>query len=160
SKSRCGDSPADAVPLQRRTSCRSLGRGTALSLSPRRFSRLHEGRWSLIMRPRLTVLVTCKNELHNIALCLESVRAIAGEVLVADSGSTDGTLEYLLSRGDCRVIEREYKAAGDFKNWAISHAAHEWVLILEADERVTPALAEEIRAALAEPPAADGFIIA
>ena len=48
---------------------------------------------------------------------------------MADSGSTDGTLEYLRARGDCRVIEREYRTAGDFKNWAIPQAAHRWVLV-------------------------------
>jgi glycosyltransferase involved in cell wall biosynthesis len=63
---------------------------------------------------------------------------------VADSGSTDGTLEIARELG-CRIIGREYHTSGDFKNWAIPQAAHEWVLILDADERVTPELAAEIR---------------
>jgi glycosyltransferase involved in cell wall biosynthesis len=111
------------------------------------------------MAQPLTVLILCKNERANIAPCIESVRGIADEILVADSGSTDGTLEYVLSRGDCRVIEREYRTAGDFKNWAIPQARHAWVLIVEADERVTPELADEIREVLADAPAIDAFWI-
>ncbi len=111
------------------------------------------------MKQPLTVLILCKNERTNIAPCIESVRGIADEILVADSGSTDGTLEYVLSRGDCRVIEREYRTAGDFKNWAIPQARHAWVLIVEADERVTEELAEEIRSVLADAPAVDAFWI-
>jgi glycosyltransferase involved in cell wall biosynthesis len=89
--------------------------------------------------------------------CIESVRGVADELLIADSGSTDGTLEYVRSRGDCRVIEREYVTAGDFRNWAIAQAKHEWVLLLDADERVSPELAASIRAALAAEPDVDGF---
>jgi glycosyltransferase involved in cell wall biosynthesis len=75
---------------------------------------------------------------------------VADEVLLADSGSSDGTLDIAHELG-CRVIEREYRTSGDFKNWAIPQAAHEWVLILDADERVTPELAAEIRRVLAAP---------
>jgi glycosyltransferase involved in cell wall biosynthesis len=71
-------------------------------------------------------------------------------VLVADSGSTDGTLEIARQLG-CRIIEREYGTSGDFKNWAIPQAAHDWVLILDSDERITPDLAAEIRRELAAP---------
>jgi glycosyltransferase involved in cell wall biosynthesis len=110
-------------------------------------------------RKKLTVLITCKNERNNIARCIESVRGIADELLVADSGSTDGTLEYVLSRGDCRVIERDYRTAGDFKNWAIPQAKHDWVFVVEADERVTPALAAELRSALGESPNVDGYFV-
>lgn len=105
----------------------------------------------------LTVIIPCKNERANIAPCLASARRVADEILLADSGSTDGTLEFARSQGDCRVIEREYGTSGDFKNWAIPQAQHEWVLILDADERITPALATEIRELLAGEPAADGY---
>jgi glycosyltransferase involved in cell wall biosynthesis len=79
-----------------------------------------------------------------------SAKRIADEVLVADSGSTDGTLEIARQLG-CRVIEREYRTSGDFKNWAIPQASHEWVVILDADERITAPLAAEIRRELAAP---------
>jgi glycosyltransferase involved in cell wall biosynthesis len=110
------------------------------------------------MREKLTVLIPCKNERLNIRPCLESVLPLADEILVADSGSTDGTLDIVRQVGGCRVIEREYIDSGDFKNWSIPQATHGWVLIVDADERVTPALAAEIRATIANP-ARDGYRI-
>lgn len=95
----------------------------------------------------ITVLIPCKNEIHNIAACIASARLIGSEVLVADSGSTDGTLELARTLGD-RVIQREYVDSGDFKNWSIPQAKHPWVLILDADERVTTEFAAEARALL------------
>jgi glycosyltransferase involved in cell wall biosynthesis len=109
------------------------------------------------MSAKLTVLIPCKNERANIGHCLKSVASLADELLVADSGSTDGTLHYLRGRGDCRIIEREYVYSGDFKNWAIPQASHEWVLIIDADERVPPALAAELRRILDEGPKFDGY---
>jgi glycosyltransferase involved in cell wall biosynthesis len=47
--------------------------------------------------------------------------------------------------GGCRIIEREYIHSADFKNWAIPQASHPWVLVLDADERITPPLARELR---------------
>lgn len=98
---------------------------------------------------RLTVLIPCKNEQDNIRACIESARLVADEVLVADSGSTDRTMEIVAEMGGCRLIEREFISYSDFKNWAIPQAQHKWVLILDADERVTPELAAEIRQKLA-----------
>lgn len=111
------------------------------------------------MATPLTVIIPSKNERTNIAQCVDSAFLVAAETLVADSGSTDGTLDYVLQRGDCRVIQRDYRTSGDFKNWAIPQANNDWVLILDADERVTPALAHEIRELLASPPAHDGYWI-
>jgi glycosyltransferase involved in cell wall biosynthesis len=88
------------------------------------------------MRAKLTVLVPCKNERRNIGPCIASFRDLADEILIADSGSTDATLDIVRSMGRCRIIEREYRTSGDFKNWAIPQAANPWVLILDADERV------------------------
>lgn len=102
-------------------------------------------------RQKLTVLVPCKNERKNIRPCIESFRSIADEILIADSGSEDGTLEIVAEMGGCRVIEREYRTSGDFKNWAIPQATHEWILLVDADERVTPELADEIQNVLANP---------
>jgi glycosyltransferase involved in cell wall biosynthesis len=103
-----------------------------------------------VNRNKLTVVIPCKNEREQIRACVLSAQQVADEVLVADSGSTDGTLEIALQMG-CRVIEREYRTSGDFKNWAIPQAVHEWVLVLDADERVTRGLASEIRQELAFP---------
>jgi glycosyltransferase involved in cell wall biosynthesis len=108
--------------------------------------------FQLVLRPsmaaKLTVLIPCKDERRNIRPCIESVQAIADEVLIADSGSTDGTLDIVNEIGGCRVIEREFVNFADFKNWAIPQAKHPWVLLVEADERVTPELAKEVRRVL------------
>lgn len=109
--------------------------------------------------PKLTVLIPCKDEVQHIRACIESVRPLADETLIADSGSTDGTLEIVHGIGGCRVIEREYVNSADFKNWAIPQASHEWVLVVDADERVTPELIEEIRLLFAFPPPCDGYSV-
>jgi (heptosyl)LPS beta-1,4-glucosyltransferase len=106
---------------------------------------------------RLTVLIPCKDEQLNIRECIESARLVADEILVADSGSTDDTLSLVRTAGGCRIIKREYVNSANFKNWAIPQASHPWVLVLDADERVTPELAEEIRGLLASDPTLDGF---
>jgi glycosyltransferase involved in cell wall biosynthesis len=111
------------------------------------------------MKQKLTVVIPCKNERKNIRPCVESARRVADEVLVADSGSTDGTLDIVSELGDCRVIEREYINSGNFKNWALVQATHPWVLILDSDERVTEPLASEINALLAAGPRHDGYHI-
>lgn len=117
------------------------------------------------MPAKLSVLIPCKNERRNIRPCIESVQTIADEIVVADSGSTDGTLEiardaFLGSNAECRIIEREYVNSADFKNWAIPQCKHEWVLLVDADERIPEALADEILAELAAPPTnIDGYWI-
>src|SRR4051794_749152 len=102
------------------------------------------------MSSQLSVVIPCKNERDNIRACIASARQVADEILVADSGSTDGTLEIARELG-CRIIEREYGTSGEFKNWAIPQAAHEWVFILDSDERITRELAKEIRDTLGDP---------
>ncbi len=95
------------------------------------------------MLNKLSVIIPCKDEEKNIAFCIESVLPIADEIIVADSGSSDSTME-IASGYKCRIIEREYINSANFKNWAIPQAKHEWVLIVDADERVSPELAAEI----------------
>jgi glycosyltransferase involved in cell wall biosynthesis len=109
---------------------------------------------------KLTVLIPCKDERRNIRACIESVQAIADEILIADSGSEDGTLDIVREIGGCRIIERDYVNSANFKNWAIPQCRYPWVLVVDADERVTPELAKEIRDVLQAPPAdKDGFWI-
>jgi glycosyltransferase involved in cell wall biosynthesis len=98
----------------------------------------------------LSVIIPCKNERAHLVACIASVRGIATEIIVSDSGSTDGSLEIARSFG-CRVIERDYRTYGDFLNWAIPQATESWVLVLDSDERITPPLAAEIHDVLRKP---------
>ncbi|HEX7079094.1 MAG TPA: glycosyltransferase family 2 protein [Candidatus Eisenbacteria bacterium] len=109
------------------------------------------------MRERLSVLVPAKNEIANIRACLESVRW-ADEVVVVDSGSVDGTLDAARGIAD-RVIEHEYVNSAAQKNWALPRLTHRWTLIVDADERVTPALRAEIERVLDDPARLDGYWI-
>lgn len=111
------------------------------------------------MKQQLTVLIPCKNERLNIGPCIESLLPLADEILIADSLSTDNTLAIARSYPKTKVIEREYITSGDFKNWAIPQAAHEWVLIVDADERVTRELGQEIQLELSRGPMFDGYRI-
>ena len=111
------------------------------------------------MKQPLTAIIPCKDESANIRHCIESFHGVADEILIADSGSTDDTLEIARSFTKVRIIEREYNFSGDFKNWAIPQAAHDWVLIVDADERVTPPLAREIDFVLSNNPDQDGYWI-
>jgi (heptosyl)LPS beta-1,4-glucosyltransferase len=109
------------------------------------------------MSQPLSVIIPCKNERAHLAACIASVRGLATEIVVADSGSTDGSLEIARVLG-CRVVERDYRTYGDFMNWAIPQATHPWVLVLDSDERITPPLAAEIRVVL-DQPRQDGYRI-
>jgi glycosyltransferase involved in cell wall biosynthesis len=111
------------------------------------------------VKQKLTVIIPCKNERKNIRPCIASVKLVADEVIVADSGSTDGTLDIVREVGGCRIIQREYVNSGNFKNWAIPQAAHPWVLIVDADERVTLPLAVEIGCLMNDAPRHDGYHI-
>jgi glycosyltransferase involved in cell wall biosynthesis len=107
----------------------------------------------------ISVLIPTKNEIRNLADCLASV-AWCDEVVVVDSGSTDGTVEFARSQGATVV---DFKWNGRFpkkKNWALENIPwkNEWVLILDADERILPELAAEIQAELKQP-RFDGWFI-
>ena len=111
------------------------------------------------MKRSISVLIPCKNEERNIVECIASCDAIADEILLADSGSTDRTKELALLHPRVRVIERDYITSGDFKNWAIPQAEHDWIVILDADERLTPELCDEIKLTLSRGPEFDGYWI-
>ena len=106
---------------------------------------------------RVSVIVITKNEARNIGAALDSVRW-ADDIVVVDSGSTDDTVAIARRRTD-RVVTHAWPGYGAQKNYAAGLAAHDWVLSLDADERVTPALEREIRALLAAGPAKQGYRI-
>jgi len=95
----------------------------------------------------LSVVIIARNEAARIRECIESARW-ADEVLVVDDRSTDETVRIAESLG-ARVLQRAMDIEGRHRNWAYAQAKHEWILSLDADERVTPELAEEIRTVLA-----------
>lgn len=107
-------------------------------------------------RAPLTVIVPTFNEERNLPDCLASAD-FADEILVMDSFSTDRTLEIARERG-ARIVQHEYENSAAQKNRAIPLASHPWVLIVDADERVTPELRAEILREL-EAPRAEGYVI-
>jgi glycosyltransferase involved in cell wall biosynthesis len=99
-------------------------------------------------RQPLTVIIPTHNEMRNLDAAVESVRW-ADEIFVVDSFSTDGTADRARELG-LRMEEHEYVNSATQKNWAIPQATHEWVMILDADERVTPELRQEIESFLTD----------
>lgn len=97
--------------------------------------------------PISAIIIAC-NEIDRIEACIASV-AFCDEILVVDSGSRDGTPE-LCRRLGCRVVHQPWLGYGPQKRRAVSLASHDWVLCVDADERVTPQLAESIMAALGQ----------
>ncbi len=93
-------------------------------------------------RVPLTAVIIAKNEAERIRDCIQSVQW-AEEALVVDDESTDDTVRIAESLG-ARVLRRKMDNEGRHRNWAATQATHEWILSLDADERVTPELAEEI----------------
>lgn len=97
----------------------------------------------------LSVTIITRNAASQIEDCLASV-AFADEVVVVDSGSTDDTVDLAVRRG-ARVIRKEWLGFGPQKQFAVESARNDWVLCLDADERVSDALRESIVAELASP---------
>ena len=97
-----------------------------------------------------SVIVITKNEAHNIAACLQSV-LFADQLVVLDSGSRDGTLDIARTFGAEVNENHNWRGFGVQKNRALALARGDWVLSIDADERVTPDLQAEIMAALTAP---------
>lgn len=97
---------------------------------------------------KLSVIIITKNEAVNIQACLDSVR-FAQEWIVVDSGSTDDTVAIAKAVG-ATVIETDWPGFGPQKQRALEAASGDWILSLDADERITPELAQEILGAIAQ----------
>lgn len=104
---------------------------------------------------KLSVTIITRDESANLGAALQSV-AWADERVIVDSGSTDDTVAIARQFTD-RVIVREWPGYVAQKNFAAGQASHDWILSLDADERVTPALADEIRRALESTPSAAAY---
>lgn len=98
---------------------------------------------------KITAIIPTYNEAHNIDEVLDSV-SFADEIMVVDSFSTDNTVE-LARKHTNFILQREYEYSASQKNWAIPQAKHEWILLVDADERVTSELKNEIQALLKTP---------
>ena len=109
--------------------------------------------------PRLSVILITLNEEERLPACLASVAGLADEIVVVDTGSGDRTVE-IAGRAGARVdhiARADFKGHGISKQRALDLATGAWVLLLDADERVTRELAAEIRATLTGGPGPDGY---
>lgn len=97
---------------------------------------------------KISVVVITKNEAHNLRACLESV-SWCDRAIIVDSGSTDGTVDLARSLGADVFVTDSWPGFGPQKNIALSKADTDWVLSLDADERVTPELRADILSAMA-----------
>ncbi len=94
-------------------------------------------------KPHITLFIIAKNEARRIAGCIESAQGVADEVVVINSNSSDDTAR-VCARLGARVYERTFDGFANQKNFALSKVTTPWALNLDADERLTPALAQEI----------------
>jgi glycosyltransferase involved in cell wall biosynthesis len=101
------------------------------------------------MTVRLSAIVIAKNEARNIEACLDSL-AFCDQRIVVDGGSEDGTAALAEAKGASVTIAQEWRGFGHQKNFALSLATGDWVLSIDADERVSSDLASEIRRAITE----------
>jgi glycosyltransferase involved in cell wall biosynthesis len=114
--------------------------------------------------PRLpiSVIVLTFNEEPNIEACLQSVYSCVGEVFVVDSGSTDCTLE-IARRYTDKIVEHPFENYARQRNWAQTNLplSYEWILHLDADERISPELAQSLRAFFSStaPEQVDGLLV-
>jgi len=90
----------------------------------------------------ITAIIPTRNEAHNIIEAIKSVN-FADEIMIVDSFSTDNTIT-LAKQLAHKVIQREYENSASQKNWAIPQAKYPWIFLLDADERITPGLRDEI----------------
>ena len=99
----------------------------------------------------LSAVLIVHNEAQRLTACLQTLDFCA-EILVVDSGSSDGTAEVARQHGaHVRVIETHWRGFGPQKQFAVEQAAHDWVLCIDADEQVSEHLRESVRAVLPAP---------
>jgi len=105
---------------------------------------------------KLSAYLIVKNEARDLPACLDSVKGLADELVVVDDQSTDGTAALAAERG-AKVFSRKLDGFGSQKQYALEQCTGEWVFSIDADERVTPELAQEIKAHLAKPGGPVGY---
>jgi glycosyltransferase involved in cell wall biosynthesis len=106
---------------------------------------------------KISAYILAFNEAHKIEAAVSSV-LWADEIVVADSGSTDGTAE-IATRLGARVIQIPFTGFGDLRNRAVEACSHDWIFSLDSDERCTAKVRDEILAILASKPAHDAYLV-
>ena len=91
----------------------------------------------------ISVIIIAKNEAENIVDCIMSAKQVSKDIIVADSGSQDNTQALVIKAG-ARLLQTDWKGYGQTRNEAAAIAVNNWVLALDADERITPRLAAAI----------------
>jgi (heptosyl)LPS beta-1,4-glucosyltransferase len=107
----------------------------------------------------VTVLIPCHRDAQGIGPCIESVRDIADEILIADVGASDDAKEIARTHPNCRTLHNESHDELAFENWAQQQARHPWILRILPHERLNSALGRQIQDQLASEPTEDGFRI-
>ena len=107
--------------------------------------------------PKISVYIIAFNEAEKIARAINSV-LWADEIVLADSDSTDGTIDIATQLG-ARVVQIPFKGFGDLRNQAVAACTHDWVFSLDADECCTPQVRDEILALLAQAPEPGAYLV-
>lgn len=110
------------------------------------------------LKPGITVLTLVPNAGDRLPRCLESVLWADDIFCVVDPNTTDGSLE-VAKKYTSHVVVHEYVNAAEQRNWAIPQIETEWTLVLDADEWVSPELAERIKSIIKDPNSLDGYYI-
>jgi glycosyltransferase involved in cell wall biosynthesis len=109
--------------------------------------------------PTITAVLITHNEGHNLADCLDSLSGLVDQIVVVDSGSGDNTVEIAKRFGAIVSSQHDWQGFGKQKNRALALATGDWVLSIDADERLTPELSAEIRKAINQPNGSSGFSV-
>jgi glycosyltransferase involved in cell wall biosynthesis len=106
---------------------------------------------------QLSAVIITKNEQHNIARCLQSLK-FADEIILVDTGSTDSTID-IAKKYDAKIFNIDWPGFGPAKKYAVDQAGGEWILSIDADEEITAPLAAEIKKAIDSDNGINGYLI-
>ncbi|KAA5824414.1 glycosyltransferase family 2 protein [Algibacter amylolyticus] len=109
-------------------------------------------------KQNITALIITFNEIKHIESVIKNID-FADEIIVVDSFSTDGTFEKLQQLKNVKTIQRKFKNFADQRNYALKQATHEWILFIDADERITEPLKNEILEAINTPKDSVAFMV-